>query len=341
MIAESMKSDGSPRILKVETGWLEKTDQGSPAGDFIDYRVYDRVPKWWRRIEQLLRVDLYLAYRAKAIADQYDIIWANSEKAAIPLSFLNIGQPLVVVLQYPESPLRMLLIKLTGIAGRWDGVGIVSKDAREMLQSELGVDPAKIFQYYAARTDLFQPVDQTDGQILSMGVAKRDYETMIRALTELPGYQTEIFLSSRYGDHYCGKIQGAASWIRFPARITDEELRSRYQHARFVVVPLRTTSHSGAGVTSVFEASASGKAVIATDTGGMNSYIVHGKTGLLVPPGDTAAMRDAIRTLWENPELAREMGKAGREFVEQHYSYDRVEEATSTFLKNLWERSSR
>jgi glycosyltransferase involved in cell wall biosynthesis len=335
-----MNTNKPPKMLKVETGYLERTFQYFPTDEFIDYRVYDRVPKWWRRIEQLLRLDIYLAYRTKRIADQYDIIWANSEKVAVPLSFLNIKKPMVVILQNPESPLRMLLIRLTGIARKWAGIGVVSNESGKLLQAEFGVKPDRIFQYFAARTDLFQPADHEypvdQSRILSIGVAKRDYDTMIAALSELPGYQTEIFVSSKYGDQYTGgQINKVADWIRFPGRLTDEELRCRYQQARFVVVPLKPTSHTGAGVTSVFEASASGKAVIATDTGGMNSYVVDGKTGLLVPPADVQALRNAIRKLWENPKLALEMGRAGREFVKKNYSQQGVVELTTRFLRNL------
>ena len=127
-----------------------------------------------------------------------------------------------------------------------------------------------------------------------------------------------------------------ADWIRFPEKISEEEVICRYQEARFVVIPLVPTSHSGAGVTSVFEASATGKAVIATDTGGMNSYIIHGKTGILVPPRNVDAMQNAIKTLWENEDLAREMGRAGRKFLEEHYAYENVVAEITGFLTRLW-----
>ena len=338
-----MKTNKAPRMLKVETGKLEKTYQYFPTDEFIDYHVYDSIPRLWRWMEQVLRLDIYLAYRTWRIADQYDIIWANSEKVAIPLSFLNIKKPLVVILQFPESPLRRLLIKWSKLAKRWAGVGIVAKDVRNFVQSELGVEPAKIFQYYAARTDLFKDNDNDCSDmdstvILSMGVAKRDYDTLIRALSHLPGYETEIYVSSKYGDQYKGrKTKRVADWIRFPERIPDDELVCRYKRSRFVVVPLIPTSHSGAGVTSVFEASAAGKAVIATDTGGMSSYVLHGKTGLLVPPNDVNAMCSAIQRLWENPELANQMGQAGRRFVEKNYSHDEVVAGIRLFLQRLWD----
>lgn len=317
-----------PKMLKVETGYLDHPHHYLPDDEYIDYRVYQNVPRWWRWIEKTLRLDLYLAYRAKAIANQFDIIWANSEKVAVPLSFLNLKKPMVVILQYPESPLRVLLIRMFGLAKHWSGVGIVSRGARGFLESKLGIDRQKIFQYFAIKTDVFYPAAEPQlgcGHIFSIGVAKRDYTTLIEALAELPGYQTDIHASSKYGDLYNGrKIARVPDWIHFPGRIPEQELLNRYQACRFAVVPLQPTLHSGAGVTSVLEASACGKAVITTHTGGMDSYVVHGKTGLLVPPKDPRAMRDAIRTLWENEDLAAEMGKAGRKFVEENYNHDQV-----------------
>jgi glycosyltransferase involved in cell wall biosynthesis len=332
-----------PKILKVETGWVEQSHKYFPTDEFVDYRVYDKVPKFWRRIEQFLRMDIYLAFRAKKIANQYDVIWANSEKVAVPLSFLRIKKPLVVILQFPESPLRFQLLKLSGIARKWAGIGIVAKDARYFLQSKLGIDPEKIFQYFAARTDIFKPVpsngQKIEGPILSMGVAKRDYSTLIEALADLPGYRTEIFISSKYGDSYKGSgVNKIPDWICFPEPISDVELVARYQHARFVVIPLKITSHSGAGVTSAFEAWACGRPVIATNTGGMDSYVINGKTGILVPPGDVKAMRYAIRKLWENPVLAQEMGLAGRKFLEENYKYEMVVGEITDFLTRLWEK---
>ncbi len=49
--------------------------------------------------------------------------------------------------------------------------------------------------------------------------------------------------------------------------------------------------------TVIMEAMACGKAVVASDIGGMPDIVDHGETGLLVPPGDAQALADAMRTL--------------------------------------------
>jgi len=69
----------------------------------------------------------------------------------------------------------------------------------------------------------------------------------------------------------------------------------------------------------LLEAMASGVPVVATDQGGPREICVPGETGLLVPPADPAALADAVRSLVDDPDRARAMGRAGRLRVEALY----------------------
>ncbi len=60
---------------------------------------------------------------------------------------------------------------------------------------------------------------------------------------------------------------------------------------------------------SLLEAAMYGKPMISCEIGTGTTYInVDGETGLVVPPSDPQALRGALRTLWENPDVARDMG---------------------------------
>jgi rhamnosyl/mannosyltransferase len=60
---------------------------------------------------------------------------------------------------------------------------------------------------------------------------------------------------------------------------------------------------------SLLEGAMYGKPMISCEIGTGTTYInVDGETGIVVPPSDPQALRGAMRTLWENPELARDMG---------------------------------
>src|SRR5438046_10696112 len=57
--------------------------------------------------------------------------------------------------------------------------------------------------------------------------------------------------------------------------------------------------------------------------GGMPEYVVDGKTGFIVPPNDSAAIKASIRRILDDPALGRRMGRAGHQHVQQ-YSWQAV-----------------
>ncbi len=71
---------------------------------------------------------------------------------------------------------------------------------------------------------------------------------------------------------------------------------------------------------SLLEAAACGRPLIATDAPGCRSLVADGVNGLLVPPGDAAALADAIARLAEAPELRRRLGAEARRRVETTYA---------------------
>jgi starch synthase len=62
----------------------------------------------------------------------------------------------------------------------------------------------------------------------------------------------------------------------------------------------------------VFEAMAHGLPVVVCRSGGMPEQVIDGHTGFVVPPDDSQALAAVLAKLVDNPELARQMGAAGR-----------------------------
>ncbi|MBI2865274.1 MAG: glycosyltransferase family 4 protein [Chloroflexi bacterium] len=63
---------------------------------------------------------------------------------------------------------------------------------------------------------------------------------------------------------------------------------------------------------AALEAMASGRPVIASRIGGLPDVVADGETGLLVPPGDSDALRAAMQRILEEPDLATQMGIAAK-----------------------------
>jgi glycosyltransferase involved in cell wall biosynthesis len=81
--------------------------------------------------------------------------------------------------------------------------------------------------------------------------------------------------------------------------------------------------HSEGMSNSVQEGLAAGLPFIVTDVGGNAELVTHGQTGLVVPPGDAAALAEALVALAGAPELRRRMGEVARRLAEREFSLDR------------------
>jgi glycosyltransferase involved in cell wall biosynthesis len=71
--------------------------------------------------------------------------------------------------------------------------------------------------------------------------------------------------------------------------------------------------------TVLLEAMAAARPVVSTQLSGIPEIVVHGETGLLVPPGDSAALADALATILERPEWAAAMGRTGLQRAERQF----------------------
>jgi glycosyltransferase involved in cell wall biosynthesis len=97
-----------------------------------------------------------------------------------------------------------------------------------------------------------------------------------------------------------------------------------YERAAVVAVP---SHREGFGVVCA-EAMAYGRPVVAGAVGGLLDLVADGETGLLVPPRDVPALREALERLIGDRELRRRMGEAARERVRSRFAWPAVTDAT-------------
>jgi glycosyltransferase involved in cell wall biosynthesis len=106
--------------------------------------------------------------------------------------------------------------------------------------------------------------------------------------------------------------------------VSHDELGPLYDRAAVVAVP---SHREGFGVVCA-EAMAHGRPVVAGAVGGLLDLVVHEETGLLVPPRDVQALRQALHRLLEDEELRARLGANARKRAEENLSWDHVTDLT-------------
>jgi glycosyltransferase involved in cell wall biosynthesis len=80
-------------------------------------------------------------------------------------------------------------------------------------------------------------------------------------------------------------------------------------------------AYEGARPSKLFPVLASGKPLIFVGKGEAAQLVERAQAGIVLPPGDPQRLADAFLRLARNPELAAELGRNGRRYVEQHLQW--------------------
>lgn len=300
--------------------------------DLLDYSALDR------ETHPLVRLARRLAGRDAALAvagflrrGRYDAIFSNGENVGIPLALLlklTGRRPGHVTIGHRLSAgKKRLFFTLLQAHRQIDTIFLYAQSQVDFAEDRLRI-PADKIRLIAFHADdhFFRPQPGTpdaDGdQICAAGLEWRDYPTLIEAAAETPDLRVRLAAASPWSKHK-NETAGRALPANVEARRYDYAgLRDLYARSGFVVVPLYENDFQ-AGVTTILEAMAMGKAVIATRTTGQTDVIVDGETGLSVPPGDVQGWREAIARLRSDDALRARLGRNARLWVEEHASLSR------------------
>jgi len=209
------------------------------------------------------------------------------------------------------------------------------------LLEDSGVDPARIVTVPSGvDADRFRPQDVVElrrglgaeGRRVLLTVARlvrrKGIDTVLEALPEVADRIPDVLYLVAGDGPDRGRLErvayqlGVAGRVRFLGQVPGDV--ARYHNAcDLFVMPTRTEPEGAEGFGLVFlEAGACEKPVVGARGGGAVDAIVHEETGLLVPPNDPPALARALVRVLDDPELARRMGRAGREHVLRHGTWD-------------------
>lgn len=316
----------------VKDRWLWKY---MPANnDELDFLVtseaVDQFPKWGKLLNYYPAF-WKTGFRAllKTRRTHYDLVVAWQGKNGFPYAVLRsiVGQtsPPLVILGFSLQGVVRHFLGLVRFALRSvSRVTVITPVEVESYRRLLSLSPEAIcytplgwhdslWRYKTPEVPKSDALAQAGRFIYVFGRSYRDYETLARAVE---GTHVKVKLSGRAfnmaGIDFPQNIE-TTGWLSY------QELQDYLYASQFCVVPLQSITHSS-GETSLLHAMSFGKAVVATRSPGTETYVQHGRTGLLVEPGDAVGLQQAILELWHNPDVASQMGKEGRRLFEENFT---------------------
>ena len=124
---------------------------------------------------------------------------------------------------------------------------------------------------------------------------------------------------------------GLYEFVKFAGRIEPSAIKDILKEADVFVL-----SSEWEGLPrSVIEAMASELPVVGTDVNGTNELVIHGVTGLLVPPRDPTALARSLTTLLLDAQMRREMGRRGRRRVEEEFDLRKTTRQLEEFYASI------
>ncbi len=323
--------------------WTDPPDPGEPdvektyrllAAEGWSTRRFDTLPlPWnpWARAHSVMgAIDPLRALRVLLLHRDTDLV----------IGFFESSVLIILLLRRVLGFRGRVVIYDVGVAGGWKLratiLRLVLPRADRLLPLgtaqvaglvALGAPPGRVQPVRTATYPDFYvaAADQPDGYILAVGDdASRDYPTLLAACATLG---RRVIIRSRLV-----AADPALPHVEILSHsLSTREYRDLIAGACCVVLPLRPSIHAG-GVSTLLEAMSSAKAVIVSRTEGLAEYVADGQTCRLVPPGDAAALCQAIVALVADRAAREQLGAAARAFVVAECS----PEAVARRLRAVW-----
>ena len=305
------------------------------------------------KAEQRARNALYFAdFFARNQVDHVHVHFANraahtalflKEISGIPFSVTAHGQDFMKDLG-SDDLLREICAAAEFVAAETDY-------SRELICQRCPDSAAKIHRVYNG-IDLEHfptPAQGTTNpvpRIISVGrlVPFKGFEYLVDACAELArrgfDFVCDIVGDGPLRDRLGAKIDmlNLSSRINLLGSLSQRAVLEKIQAADIFALASVIDAQGASDVfpTVILEAMSSARPVVSTRLAGIPELVVDGETGVLVSPGDTAALTCALEQLLRDPELRLRFGRAGRARIEQHF---RIEDTVAPLLK-LFERTS-
>lgn len=231
-----------------------------------------------------------------------------------------------------------------------DRIIAVSEGSRADIVRLFDVDPERVAVIHnGIDLDLYRPLDADatrkafgigDDYILFVGrISKqKGIEHFIDAVEQIdPSVQAVCCTAApdtkEFEDEIAARMAKQPRIVWINSQLREEQYVELYSNARVFVCP---SIYEPFGIINL-ESMACKTPIVASRTGGILETVVDGETGILVEPGDAAAIAVAVNGLLENRERAALLGENGRRRVEKHFSWAHIARQTEELYRAVVE----
>ena len=283
--------------------------------------------------------------------DVANLLVGSGELWLSVLPYFLQGIPITSTLTQPirdigePTPFIVLWAFLKVLADKSDSIIVNGIDQPELIQQLYGVNPARV-SYVPLSARGTAPrwakteTSEESGTVLFFGraVYHKGLEHLVRAQ---PIVSQRIpharFLIAAHGSDLerCRRmIQDADRFEIHDGFVSGDVMATLFQRSSMVALPYLCSTSSGVLMTAY----QFGKPVVATKVSGLSEYVENGSTGLLVAPGRSHELADAICKLLNNDPLRRSMGENARRWVDD-LQEDVVQRTLSAYEKAIASRA--
>jgi len=302
----------------------------------------------------------YNMFRSNGHQRKYDIVHDNQCITGGILKIKQLGLPMVATIHHPITIDRDLALKAS--KSLWQSLGIrrwysfvdtqirvshelshLITDSRHSLGEimhdfHLPADKFKVI-YCGVDNEIFRETPGSARErhrilvINSGDTPLKGLKFLLEAIAELRK-ETPVELTIVGAPMKDGYTEGVleklnlGDCVTYTGKIETAELVRHYSTAAMLVVP---SIYEGFGLPAA-EAMACGTPVISTTAGALPEVV--GDAGILVPPGDTRAIVQAVKSLLDDESRRRQLGEMGKERVARLFNWDNAAKETAEVYRD-------
>ena len=298
----------------------------------IDYVQYPII----NQIDKITKLHFFQAFRMMAQKRSYDLVISHSANSGLPINILNnyykkINKPHILFdigLINGGKENYFQLNVLRKYVNAFSCIFYHSSNQKPFYEKFFPeIAPRSYFVPFGIDPTVIKPYKVNEKrQAISIGYAKRDWKTLLKAFENI-NYPLLILGPSNIN------IPSNNNNIEIKPRVSFSEMIHHILESKFVILPVENVPYS-LGQQTLLQSMALKKTVIVSKVPGIVDYIEDGLDGILYVDQDPNDLKIKIETIISNPKKRIEIGRNARNSVINKFTEEKMAKSILSIITN-------